>query len=288
MVKKYKILGGLVLVVLLGVVVQRFFARHPMAILSPAGPVAHSERNLIYATMLLSLLVVIPVFVLLFVISYKYREGRHQKYTPEVDGNRMIETIWWTIPTLLIIVVSIMNWTSSYALDPSRALKSHTPPLTIQVVALDWKWLFIYPEQHIATMNYVEIPTNTPVDFQITADAPMNSFWIPRLGGQIYAMPGMSTQLHLLADKAGNYGGSSANISGDGFASMRFVATAAPSTNFKNWVNGVKQTQSVLDQAQYNQLVKPSVPKVTQEYTLGDPSLYDKIVLKYMPLGNVR
>jgi len=288
MVKTYKILGGLLLVVVLGVVVHGYFSRHPMAILSPAGPIAQDERNLIYITMLLSLLVVVPVFVLLFVISYKYRAGRQQKYTPEVDGNRAIETVWWTIPTLLIVVVSILNWTSSYALDPSRALRSKTAPLTIQVVALQWKWLFIYPEQHIATVNYVEFPTNTPIDFQITADAPMNSFWIPRLGGQIYAMPGMSTQLHLLADKVGDYQGSSANISGDGFAAMRFTATAVPDTSFKNWVNDAKQWPVALDRAQYKALAEPGISPNVLEYPLAEPSLYDEIVIKYMPLGNIR
>ncbi len=151
---------------------------------------------------------------------------RQKSMTPIGDHNVGIELVWWAIPFAIVIALSGITWTSSHDLDPYKPIISATPPITIEVVALDWKWLFIYPQQGIATVNMVEFPAQTPINFVITADAPMNSLWIPQLAGQIYAMPGMSTQLHLESFSVGTYDGSSANLSGAGFSGMKFKAHA--------------------------------------------------------------
>jgi cytochrome o ubiquinol oxidase subunit 2 len=284
--KKYKI-GFIVLLFLALVALAGWYLqRTGVAVLSPAGPVARQERQLIIITVLLSLVVVVPVFIMLGAFAWKYREGNASaRYTPEWDHSRLAETIWWLVPSALILILGVIIWDSSHTLDPFRPLASSTPPLTIQVVALDWKWLFIYPEQHIASVNFFQIPRDTPVAFQITADAPMNSFWIPRLGGQIYAMPGMATQLHLMATQDGNFYGSSANISGDGFADMRFVAKAGTTAEFDHWVNTVRQSPRDLSPDIYNGLAMPSTNSSVTYYTASNSGLFNSIINKYMVPG---
>jgi cytochrome o ubiquinol oxidase subunit 2 len=180
-----------------------------------------------------------------------------------------------------IAVLAVITWNSSHDLDPFKPLSAQARPIKIQVVALDWKWLFIYPEQNIASVNYVQFPLNTPIDFQITADAPMNSFWIPQLGGQIYAMPGMSTELHLMADKPGHYSGKSANISGEGFSGMTFDTNVSDNDEFNTWVSSVKQKQHPLDLAAYSELAKQSKNNPVTYYSSEDPELFDSIINKY-------
>jgi len=230
----------------------------------------------------------VPVFSLLFGFAWKYRESnpKKAKYSPDLAGNRIAETIWWLIPSTIILVLAVVIWNSSHALDPFKPLNSSTPPVTIQVVALDWKWLFIYPQQGIASVNFMQIPRQTPIDFDITSDSVMNSFWIPQLGSQIYAMPGMSTQLHLLASTDGSFYGSSANISGDGFAGMNFIAKASSSGDFKQWVKSVKHSPDTLNQAAYDKLAKPSQNNPVAYYASGPSSLYYTIIDKYLaPIG---
>jgi cytochrome o ubiquinol oxidase subunit 2 len=221
--KKYKIIFGVLVIGVLIAVAVKYLKTVNIEVFNPKGSIAEKQRNLIIFASLLSLLVIIPVYILTFTFLFKYREtNKKARYTPDWDHNRIYETIWWGIPIAVILLLSIVTWNSTHALDPYKPLSSSEKPLDIQVVALQWKWLFIYPEQNVATVNYVQIPVNRPVTFTITSDAPMNSLWIPQLGGQIYAMSGMSTQLHLIANHAGSYNGSSANISGEGFAGMRF------------------------------------------------------------------
>jgi cytochrome o ubiquinol oxidase subunit 2 len=255
---------------------------HPVAILSPAGTIAHKERSLMYLAVGLSAIVILPVFAMTAYIVWKYRAtNHHAKYSPDWDHSPTAETIWWLIPTLIIAFLAVVTWTSAHSLDPYRPLVSKTKPLTIQVVALQWKWLFIYPEQNVASLNYVMLPVNRPVNFQITADAPMNSFWIPRLGGQIYAMSGMTTQLHLEASKTGDYAGSSANISGIGFADMHFVAKARSTAQFDQWVSQSKHSQYQLTNTQYTALSAPSSNTNTVAYSRVQPLLFEGIVTKY-------
>lgn len=256
--------------------------RGDIAVLDPQGEIADKERNLIIFASLLSLLVVIPVFVMTFVIAWRYREGNHRaRYTPDWDHSRLAESIWWGIPLALILVLSVVTWKSSHDLDPFKPLSSTTKPLNVQVIALQYKWLFIYPEQHIASVNWLQLPEDTPINFSITADAPMNSFWIPKLGGQIYAMNGMSTKLHLMADAPGDYEGSSANISGEGFADMHFTARVTAGNDFREWINQMKQAPEQLNLEAYLKLAEPSTPRQPQAYSWSEAGLYDWVVTRY-------
>jgi cytochrome o ubiquinol oxidase subunit 2 len=283
MLNKRRIAFILVVIVGLVTAVVVYTHGHNVAVLNPQGPVAAQERNLIFFGLLLSLVVVVPVFAMAFGIAWKYRESNPKaKYTPNWDHNRVMEGIWWGIPSLLILILSVVAWNASHSLDPFKPLASKNPTMTIQVVAMDWKWLFIYPGQGIATVNYVQFPAQTPVDFQITSDAPMNSFWIPQLGGQIYAMPGMSTQLYLLADHAGSYRGSSANISGQGFSGMDFVAKSSSKADFESWVKSVKKAPNRLTSSNYSRLANPSENNPVTYYNGADAALYNMILMKYM------
>lgn len=284
--KKLKL--SAITVVVLGVISAAvIYLRHTsVPVLEPRGIIAHQERSLLYFGLIISLIIVIPVFGLTFFIAWKYRENNTKaKYSPDFDHSRIAETIWWVVPSILILIISVVTWNSSHSLDPFRPLASDVPPITIQVVALDWKWLFIYPEEHIASVNMVQFPVNTPVNFVITSDAPMNSFWIPQLGGQIYAMPGMSTSLHLSASQIGSFRGSSANMSGRGFADMDFVAKASSSVAFREWVNDAKQSPNRLTYDSYNQLARASTANQVAYYSSDQLGLFDTVVLKYMTPG---
>lgn len=260
-----------------------YFHSHSVAVLSPKGVIAGKERSLIITATLLMSIVVIPVFILTAFIAWKYQETNTKaKYQPELDHNSVLEFFWWAIPGFIILALAVITWNSSHQLDPFKPIASDKPPVTIQVVALQWKWLFIYPQQNIASVNLVQFPAQTPINFEVTADAPMNSFWIPQLGGQIYAMPGMSTQLHLMADGQGTYRGSSANISGTGFAGMDFQAKSSSQTDFNHWVTQVRRSQNNLSLAKYNKLVKPSQDNPTSYFSAAQSGLYDRVVMKYM------
>jgi len=254
-----------------------------IALFNSQGTIAEQERNLILITVALGLIVVIPVFIMLFVIAWKYREGNKKAtYEPNWDNNHIIEAIWWGIPCLIIGVLGVIMWQATRNLDPYRPLASNTPPLKVQVVSLQWKWLFLYPDKHVASLNALPLPVNTPIDFSITSDAPMNSFWIPNLSGQIYAMSGMSTQLHIQASNIGEYQGSSANISGEGFADMTFKAQVLSKMDFDNWVNSASHSLEVLDPMSYATLAQPSKGNQPNTYRLGQQNLYDTILMKYM------
>lgn len=251
-------------------------------ILNPQGEIARKEYHLILFTLLLSLVVVVPVFVMLVVFSLRYREGNKKAaYRPDWGGNRMLEAIWWGIPCLIIVVLGVVTWQTSHELDPYKDLSASTKPVNVQVVSLQWKWLFIYPDLQVASVNELVIPEKTPINFTITSDAPMNSFWIPSLGSQVYAMSGMSTKLRLIADTTGEYRGSSANISGKGFADMSFMAKSRSSADFNAWVEQARRAE-VLDGTSYATLAKPSTMKQPAAYALKDDGLYDKIIMKYM------
>lgn len=252
-------------------------------VLNPQGSIATQQRDLIIVALLLSAIVVVPVFILTFFIAWKYRASNHKaKYMPDWQSSRLLETIWWGIPCAIIIVLSVITWKTSHSLDPYKPLESAARPVEVQVVALQWKWLFIYPEYQIASVNMLQFPEKTPVNFTITADAPMNSFWIPSLGGQVYAMSGMSTKLHLISNETGTYTGKSANISGEAFARMNFTAKAVSQNDFNTWTRAVKDSPNGLDMNSYAELAKPGETKEPVYYSLKDNDLYDTIVMKYM------
>lgn len=261
-----------------------------IAVLNPQGVIAAQQKDLIIFTLLLSFIVVVPVFVMLGVFAWKYREGNtNAKYTPDVDGNRWMETLWWGIPVIIIAILGYVTVKSTYELDPYKPIASDVKPLKVQVVALQWKWLFLYPDQHVASVNELRIPAGTPVDFEITADAPMSAFWIPNLGSQTYAMTGMTAKLSLQADKPGSYRGSNSNINGVGYAEMDFQAVAMSSRKaFDDWSVALskEKTHEHLDADIYEEMAKPSRGNKVTFYHLHDVDLYDKVIEKYMPISH--
>ena len=283
MKKAFKI--ALFILLFLGVAaVTAFYLRsHSIAVLEPKGMIGEEERDLIITSSLLMMIVVVPVFILTWAFAWIYREGNTKaKHRPDWEHNYIAEYCWWGVPIVIIVVLAILTWRSSHALNPFSPIKSEKNPLTIQVVGLQWKWLFIYPEQGIATLNYVQFPEKVPISFEITSDAPMNSFWIPQLGGQIYAMPAMRSKLHLIANETGNFRGCSANISGTGFAGMRFIARASTQEDFDQWVVSVKQSEKQLNLDIYDQLVQPSEYVSPTSYVLIQEDLFDRVLMKYM------
>jgi cytochrome o ubiquinol oxidase subunit 2 len=278
----YKFLGGVVAVALF-VLFLVFLSGRDIAVLNPEGMIAFAEKNLLVTAVSLMMIVIIPVFVMLFAFAWWYREGNIKaRYVPEWSHNKVLELVWWAIPFVIVVVLAIITWKSTHDLDPYKTLDTGVKPMTIQVVALEWKWLFIYPEQHIATVNLVEIPVGTPIRFEITADAPMNSFWIPKLGGQIYAMPGMNTALGLVANTAGDYPGVSANFSGAGFSGMKFVAEARTQAEFDQWVATVRQSPNKLTLDEYTVLAKQSKNNPATYYGSVADGLFESIMMKFM------
>jgi cytochrome o ubiquinol oxidase subunit II len=281
---KKKLAIALLILLLIGIaiLIVWFFKTHNIPVLNPKGMIAVKQRTLIVTALSLMLIVVIPVFILTVSFILIYRASNPKaKYTPDWAHNHLAECFWWGIPCVIIAILAVITWKSSYQLSPFKPIDTGTKPIVIQVVALDWKWLFIYPEQEIATVNFIQFPEKTPISFEITADAPMNSFWIPQLGGQIYAMPAMRTQLHLIANETGNFRGSSANISGVGFAGMYFTAKASTQQEFEQWVDSVKLTANRLDRTTYETLASPSEYNPVAFYELMQKDLFDWIVMKY-------
>ncbi len=253
--------------------------RSNIALLFPSGIIALEERNLLLIIQGIMLLVILPVYLLTFIFSWKYRSDNPKaKYDPDLVDNTLAEYIWWGIPLVLTIIIAVLTWVKTEQLDPFKPIASVKKPVTIQVVALQWKWLFIYPDEKIASVNFLQFPKETPIHFDITADAPMNSFWIPRLGGQIYAMPSMRTELNLIAQEAGDFRGSSANLSGEGFAGMHFIARASSEEEYQKWLESAKKSEKSLA---YKQLAAPSENNHPETYLLKDQKLFDQIIMKY-------
>jgi cytochrome o ubiquinol oxidase subunit 2 len=249
----------------------------------PQGIVAEKERALLVTVVLLMLVVAVPVYYILFYFAWKYRADRpEEKYSPNLQRNAAVSVVLWAIPIALIATIGALNWKSTHALDPSVPIASNVPPLTVQVVALQWKFLFIYPQQNIATVNFIEFPENTPVHFELTADAPMSSFWIPQLGSQIYAMAAMSTQLNLMASSTGDFPGMDTEINGAGFSGMKFIARSATQADFNAWVAQVKSSSSPLDANTYATLSQPSQNNAAATYSSAEGDLYDTVLMKYM------
>lgn len=254
-------------------------------VLNPKGTIAFQERDLIFTALFLMLIVVIPVFIWAFHVGTTYHTGnKNAKYTPEWDHNTKLQFFIWAFPSAIIILLCVLNWITAHKLDPSDAIASTKKTMTIQVVATRWKWVFIYPEQKIATVNLVEFPKQTPIHFELSAsDTPMNSFWIPQLGGQIYAMSGMTTQTHLMASGVGSYRGANSEINGAGYAQMTFTAKSVTQNNFNKWVTWVKQSSNpVLDLTTFNKLAQPSQDNPVAYYSSIQDNLFNTIVMKYM------
>jgi cytochrome o ubiquinol oxidase subunit II len=251
----------------------------PTGILDPQGPVASAEALIMLNATAIMLVVVVPVIVATFAFAWWYRSSnpRADRSTDESFEGR-VEFVTWSIPTLIVILLGGVIWIGSHQLDPRAPIPAKGDPLRVDVVALDWKWLFIYPDQRVAAVNQLVIPAGTPVDFRLTSATVMNSFFIPQLAGQIYTMGGMTTHLNLLADEPGEYPGFSAMFSGDGFADMRFIAKAVPAGEFDAWLTQVRGSGAALDQAAYAQLAKPSIAVPPTTYRSVEPNMFERII----------
>ncbi|GKT24772.1 ubiquinol oxidase subunit II [Acidovorax sp. SUPP3334] len=257
-------------------------------VLSPSGDIAAQQRDLIIVSTILMLLIIVPVIFLTFLFAWRYRQANTEaEYKPDWDHSTGLELIIWSAPLAIIIALGAITWVSTHKLDPyrpldriseGRAVPEGTKPLVIEVVALDWKWLFLYPEQGIATVNEIAAPIDRPIQFKITSSTVMNSFYIPALAGQIYAMPGMETKLHAVINAPGNFEGFSANYSGAGFSGMRFRFHGVDQTGFDQWVKQAKDAGGELGRDGYLQLEKPSERDSVRRWATVAPGLYDAIL----------
>ena len=259
-----------------------------MVVLHPAGDVAMQQRNLILIATGLMLFVIVPVMALTVLFAFRYRHtNTAATYAPDWDHSTQLELVIWAIPLFIIVLLGAVTWSSTHLLDPyrpigriapGRAVSARVEPLEVEVVALDWKWLFIYPKLGIATVNELAAPVDVPIRFRITSTTVMNSFFIPALAGQIYAMPGMETKLHAVANTPGVYAGQASNYNGAGFSDMRFRFHALPPRVFGRWVANVRTGGTSLDRARFLALQRPSEKVPVQRYARVDAALYPAIL----------
>jgi cytochrome o ubiquinol oxidase subunit 2 len=248
-------------------------------VLDPQGPIASAQRLLLFDSTAIMLVVVIPVIVATLAFAWWYRSSNtYATRSLDESYEGRVEFVIWSIPALTVILLGGDIWIGSHQLDPRTPIPAKSDPLRVDVVSLDWKWLFIYPDQGVASVNQLVIPAGTPIEFQLTSATVMNSFFVPQLGSQIYTMGGMITHLHLLADQPGEYPGFSAMFSGDGFSDMRFIAKAVSADNFNAWVEQARNTGSALDDAGYAQLAKPSKAVPPATYRSVEPRLFERIL----------
>jgi cytochrome o ubiquinol oxidase subunit II len=252
-------------------------------ILDPHGPIASAEWLLLINSTAIMLVVVVPVIVATLAFAWWYRSSNpHAVRSLEQSYEGRIEFVVWSIPALTVILLGGVIWIGTHQLDPRVPIPGKSNPLRVDVVALDWKWLFIYPDQRVAAVNQLVIPTETPVEFRLTSATVMNSFFVPQLGSQIYTMSGMTTHLSLLADEPGEYPGFSANFSGDGFSWMRFVVKSVPVGDFNAWLEETRASGSGLDDSSYSELAKPSTDVPPTTYRSVEPKLFDRIIEQTM------
>ncbi len=266
-----------------------------MVVMNPAGDVARQQADLVLWSTLLMLLIIIPVMVLTVLFAWKYRaSNRDADYRPDWDHSTGLELVIWSAPLLIVVALGALTWLATHTLDPYRPIGRIAPgrpipqgqkPLEVQVVALDWKWLFIYPEQGIATVNELVVPVDRQVRFRLTSSSVMNAFYIPAMAGMIYTMPGMETKLHAVLNRPGQFEGKSANYSGAGFSYMHFPTLAMDSTGFDRWVAGVKDGQGQLSTARYLELEKPSERVPAMRFAAVQQGLFDRIVMMCVKPG---
>ena len=265
------------------------------AVLDPAGDIARQQRDLIYISTGLMLLIIVPVMLLIVIFAWRYRKGKGGTYDPDFDHSTGLELVIWSAPLLIIIALGALTWSSTHLLDPFRPLDKVTAmenpgaqreaPLNVQVVSLDWKWLFIYPEQGIATVNELVLPVGRQVRFDITSSNMMNTFYAPTMAGMIYAMPGMRSTLHAVLDRPVVSEGFSANYSGAGFSDMRFKLHGVEQDKFDAWVASAKGSGKSLDMAAYGDLVKPSEKVPAMRFAAVDPELFKRILERCVKPG---
>jgi cytochrome o ubiquinol oxidase subunit II len=248
-------------------------------VLAPRGPIADAERQILFNSLGIMLAIVVPTILATLGVAYWFRSSNWRAhYLPSFEYSGRLEMLVWSIPAMTVLLVGGVAWVGAHDLDPRKPIASAVEPVKVQVVTLDWKWLFIYPDQGIASVNQLTIPVGTPVSFELTSSGVMNSFFVPQLGSQIYTMAGMATRLHLQADHSGSYRGLSAQYSGDGFADMRFTVDAVQSEDFTHWVDATRSAGQVLDARAYADLAKPSRAVAPFTYRAVAADLFNSIL----------
>ncbi len=268
-----------------------------LVVLNPAGDVASQQGRLVIVATLLMLLIIVPVIALTLLFAWKYRQGNTEAdYEPDWHHSATLELVIWTVPLFIIIALGAITWIGTHKLDPyrkldridaSRPVPPDTKPLEVEVVAMDWKWLFFYPEYGIATVNELAAPVDRPISFKLTATSTMNAFYVPDLAGMIYAMPGMQTELNAVINKAGVYQGMSSHYSGAGFSGMTFKFHGLDQGDFAMWLQDVKSSGKTLDSATYLDLVKPSSRDPVQRFASVQSGLYDKVLNRCVEEGSM-
>jgi cytochrome o ubiquinol oxidase subunit 2 len=252
----------------------------PGGVLDPQGPVSAAERLILLNATGIMLVVVVPVILMTLAFAWWYRaSNRRAKYEPEWAYSGHIELVTWSIPAMVVILLAAVGWTGSHDLDPAKKLESAVKPIRIQGVSLDWKWLFIYPDQGVATVNDLVVPAGAPIEFSLSSATVMNSFFIPQLGSMIYTMPGMTTRLNLLAQNVGDYPGLGAQFSGDGFSDMHFTVHALSPDDFSGWIERTRDHGNALDSSTYAELAAPGIV-AARTYREVVPSFYEWIVAR--------
>ncbi len=257
-------------------------------ILDPVGPVGQAEKTILINSTAIMLAIIIPTMIATIAFAWWFRRGNSKaQYRPDWEYSGAIEMVVWAIPALTIMLLGGIAWIGSHDLDPGRALKSDKPTLNVEVVSLDWKWLFIYPDQGIATVNQLVVPAGSPVSFRLTSATVWNSFFVPQMGTMIYTMPRMTTRLNLQADKTGVFNGLSSHFSGDGFPGMEFKVQSLPPDQFAMWAQGARGQGLALDGRGYAELSKPSSYVKPMTYGAVAPGLFDAIVANRVPANPV-
>jgi cytochrome o ubiquinol oxidase subunit 2 len=255
-------------------------------VLDPAGPVGHAERTNLLNTLTIMLAIVVPTILCTLAVAWWYRASNTRAtYAPHWAESGRLELLVWSIPALVVLFLGSIAWTSSHELDPAKPLRSNVKPLEVEVVALDWKWLFIYPNQHIASVNRLVMPVGTPVHFRLTTSSVFNVFFVPQLGSEIYAMNGMATELYLAADRVDTFLGVAAHFNGDGFSDMTFGTHAMSAEDFSRWVASVQSDGPTLDETVYRALLPQTAHVAPYTYRSVTPRLFDEIVSQHLPPG---
>jgi cytochrome o ubiquinol oxidase subunit 2 len=254
-------------------------------VLDPQGPVAAAERLLLVDATGIMLVVVVPVIVMTFAFAWRYRASNTRAvYRPDWAYSGQIELTVWAIPTMVVLLLGGVGWISSHALDPAKPLTGTAPPLHIQVVSMDWQWLFIYPDARVATVDDLVVPAGVPLEFELTSATVMTAFFVPQLGSQIYVMPGMTTHLNLLADRPGDFAGLASHFSGDGFSDMHFVLHSVSAADFESWLTSTRARGTTLDATSYATLAKVGKQTAIRTYDKVTPSLFERILAWSAPM----
>ena len=258
-----------------------------MNILDPQGPIGVAERTILIDSLGIMLAIVLPTIAAIFVFAFWFRASNTKAaYKPDWAYSGRIELVVWAVPALTVILLGGVAWIGAHELDPGKTIEGSEKPLRIQVVSLDWKWLFIYPNERVATINYLTVPAGAPLQFELTSASVMNAFFIPQFGSMIYTMNGMTSRLNLRADNPGTFRGLSTHFSGDGFPGMHFDVAVVPPTTFSSWIDQNSRTDKTLDEASYGEISKASMNAKPEVYRLADENLFQSIANQKLPPSN--